>query len=126
MADSDNIWSVDRVAANALLAALKLEATAEMMATATEHFAKHRQCAHEWGAERAQSAAIRKLEAASLNYFDHKSPDWTDGFRAAEAQIMAIARDELLGTHVGKARSTGQILRALVGRAKQASGNLSA
>lgn len=124
MQDSGNIWSVDRLAASSLLAALKVEATTETLDKAAEHFAKHRQCAHEWGVERAQASAIRKLEEASADYFDRKSADWADGFRAADAQIIATTPHELLGTPVGKAKSTGQVLRRLVVQTKRASGNL--
>lgn len=118
MADSDTIWSVDRLAANGLLAALDLEVTAESLAMVAAHFSMHRIAAHEWAAERAQEVTVRKLETVSQSSFERRSDDWANGFRAAEAQVLSITCEELLG-RPGRSRSAGQILRSLVSQAKR-------
>ena len=121
MANSGPVWSIDRLAANTLLAALNVSDPAEVVEQVAEMFARHRECAHAWAAERVQASAIRKLESASQELFDRHSAEWTDGFRAAEAQIVAASPRDLLETNVGKAQSTGQILRKLVSSARYAS-----
>lgn len=119
MTDSSNIWSVDRLAANNLLAALKVDESPETLEKVAGHFARHRQSAQEWAAEKAQSIAINKLETVSRNSFGRRSEEWADGFRAAEAQIFAIRREDLLEIPAARSRSTGQILRSLVSEAKR-------
>lgn len=117
MSDS-NFWSVDRVAANNLLADLKLEATADILETVTKHFAQNRQSAIGWAAERSHSYVIRKMESVSSIYFDRKNAEWTDGFRFAQHQIAIIRPQELLELGSDKARTKGQVLRALVRHAR--------
>lgn len=120
MTESVAIWSVDRLAATQLLAGLKVPDSSEVTDHVAELFARHRECAQAWAAARVQASSIRKLEAVSVELFDRKSEEWADGFRAAEAQLVAASPHDLLGTSAGKAQTAGQILRRLVSGAKQA------
>mgnify|MGYP001555386164 FL=1 len=123
-----NIWSVDRIAAGNLLLSLgvKLDPADELLIA--EHFARHRRDAQEWAAERARDRIVSTLETASLELCPRSSDDWSLGFQRAEQMVMTMTPNELIGTEVGKARSKGQVLRALVRHAKaaaQADGSLS-
>lgn len=115
-----HIWSVDRIAAGNLLISLgvKLDPADELLIA--EHFARHRQDAHEWAAERARDRIVSKLEAASLELCPRSSDDWSQGFQRAEQMVLTMTPNELIGTDVGKARSKGQVLRALVRHARAA------
>ncbi|CAN5121678.1 hypothetical protein BH10PSE12_BH10PSE12_11470 [soil metagenome] len=111
-------WSVDQLAARSLFASLNLDATDDMLEQAADYFARHRESAYAWSAERVHSNVIRKLEAASMLYFARESDEWTDGFCAAEQQVMAIRPSDLLETETVKPRTQGQILRTMVRQAR--------
>jgi len=122
MNDSD-IWTVDRLAAQNLLADLKmadlkLETTTGILEQLADHFARHRQSAHGWAAGQAHSTAIRMLETASMEYSARKSEEWRSGYRCAEEQLFTTTPEELLDLGPERTRSKGQILRTLVRRAK--------
>ena len=117
MGDS-HFWSVDQVAARQLLADLSVEATDKAMETVMAHFARNRQSSYTWAAERVHSNVLRKLEDGSAIYFQRESEEWTDGFRSAEQQLMAVDPTELLGTDSIKPRTKGQILRAMMREAR--------
>jgi hypothetical protein len=118
--DESNFWTVDLLAAKGLLASLRVEATDAMLDVAADHFARHRESAYAWSAERVHANIIQKLESASMTYFARESDEWTDGFCAAEQQVMAIRPSELLETETVKPKSRGQILRTLVRQARSA------
>lgn len=117
MVDS-SAWTVDRLAANTLLTKLKLEATADMVDLAAQHFAEHRRNSIGWAAERAHSAIVRKLESPPPSHLDRENEHWMDGFRYAEQQILTTSPEDLLELAPEKARSKGQVLRALVRQAR--------
>ncbi len=119
MTESD-IWSVDSIAAGNLLLSLGLKLNAEQELVIAEHFARHRRDAHEWAAERARDRVIERLEAASLEFCSRNDGDWAQGFLRAEQVVMTMTPNELVGGDVGKAPSRGQVLRALVRRARAA------
>jgi len=114
------IWSVDSIAAGNLLLSLGLKLCPEQELMIAEHFARHRRDAHEWAAERARDRIVSKLETASLELGPRSSDDWSQGFQRAEQTVLTMTPDDLVGAEVGKARSKGQVLRALVRRAKAA------
>lgn len=114
------VWSVDRIAAGNLLLSLGLKLDPDDESLIAEHFARHRRDAQEWGAERARDQIMRKLETASLELCHRSSDDWSQGFQRAEQMVMTMTPNELTGAEVGKARSKGQVLRALVRHAKAA------
>ncbi|HJT38713.1 MAG TPA: hypothetical protein VJ762_00115 [Sphingobium sp.] len=118
MTDSDS-WSVDRLAANNLLAHLGLEATADTLERVERHFAQHRRTAMEWATQRVHATIIDRFEAASQDYFLHHSEEWTEGFRFAEQQVAGMTARDLLQTDPGQPQSKGQILRHLVRHARR-------
>lgn len=111
-------WSMDRLAAHNLLASLKVEATDDILEMAARHFARHRENAIEWAAERTHSSVVRKLEAGSAVYFDRRNGDWSDGYRFAEQQVSTMMPKELLDLGPDRTRTKGQVLRALVRQAR--------
>jgi hypothetical protein len=111
-------WSMDRLAAHNLLASLKLDTTEDNLEQAARHFARHRQSAIEWAAERTHSSMVRSLEAGSTSYFDRHSAEWTDGYRFAEQQVSTMMPKDLLDLGPERTRSKGQVLRALVRQAR--------
>jgi hypothetical protein len=116
--DDSRVWSVDRLAAKQLLAGLAMEYTEDMEDVVAQHFARHRKSCSTWAAERVHSNVLRKLEDGSAIYFQRECDKWTDGFRFAEQQLMAVDPEELLGTETVKPRSRGQILRAMMREAR--------
>ena len=118
MTDSDS-WSVDRLAANNLLAHLGLEATADKVEWVEQHFARHRRTAMDWAAQRVHASIIDRFEAAAGDYFRHRSEAWTEGFRFAEQEVAGLTARDLLKTDTGQAQSKGQILRSLVRHARR-------
>lgn len=114
------LWSVDRIAAGNLLLSLglKLDPSDELLIAG--HFARHRRDAQEWTAERVRERIGGRLETASFELCSHNSEDWAQGFLRAEQAVMTMTPVDLIGTEVGKAPSRGQVLRALVRRAKAA------
>jgi len=119
MTESD-LWSVDRIAAGNLLLSLGLKLDPGDESLIAEHFARHRRDAQEWAAERTRDRIMRKLETASLELCPRSSDDWSQGFQRAEQMVMTMTPNELTGAEVGKPRSKGQVLRALVRHAKNA------
>lgn len=117
MGDSTS-WSMDRLAAHNLLASLKLEQTEENLELAARHFARHRESAIEWAAERTHASMLRSLESGSTMFFDRHSAEWTDGYRFAEQQVSTMMPKDLLDLGPERARSKGQVLRALVRQAR--------
>lgn len=117
MSDS-TAWSMDRLAAQNLLARLNVETTAGNLELAAEHFARHRDDAIGWAAERAHARMVKALEAAGPMHFSNRSEDWAEGFRFAEHQVATILPEELLDLGPARIRSKGQVLRALVRQAR--------
>lgn len=117
--DDSKSWSIDRLAANNLLASLKLEATAETLDVVAEHFSKHRRNSIEWAAKRVHSSVIRNLELTLPAHFSRQSEDWADGVRFAEHQVATMIPQALLELPSEKTRTTGQVLRAMVRQARQ-------
>ena len=113
-------WTVDQLAANNLLAALKLEATPERLDLVTDHLAQHREDQISWAANRLQSRLIGLLEDISTRSFERHSDDFTQGFRYAEQQILTQDPRHLVDVSPKPARSQGQILRTMVRQARQA------
>lgn len=112
--DDSDILSGDRVAASNLLIHLRVEATQATLDLAARHFAKHRQTAMEWAAQRAQASILDCFEDSSQRYFPHHDEKWSEGFRCAEQQIASMTIRYMLQLDVGKAQTKGQILRRLV------------
>jgi histidinol dehydrogenase len=113
------VWTVDQVAAAGLLAALGLEAKTDTLEKVVVHLARHRLDACEWAAERVHDAVVRRMEAASTEIFTHHDAQWTEGFRAAEHLVLTARPAELLDLEPLRARSKGQVLRAMVREAKR-------
>lgn len=111
-------WSMDRLAAHNLLASLKVAATESNLEIAARHFARHRESAIEWAAERTHSSMVRRLEAGSTMYFDRHDAEWTDGYRFAEQQVSTMLPKDLLDLGPDRMRTKGQVLRALVRQAR--------
>ncbi len=111
-------WSVDEVTAAGVLAALGLEPTAPRLGLVASQIARHRLNACEWAAERVHGAIIERLERAYIEQFGHHDMQWTDGFRAAEHEVMTARPAELLDLD-RPGRSKGQMLRALVRQARR-------
>jgi hypothetical protein len=97
MVDSRN-WSVDRLAAQNLLASLRIDSTGTLLEVAAGHLARHREASQLWAVERAHSGIIRKLETASSTSFDRRSEQWTEGYRSAEALVVTMLPKDLLET----------------------------
>ena len=112
------VWSVDLIAATDLLGSLGIAATPQSLEAAATHLARHRVCAQDWAAKRAQSSVVAALESASAQHFDRKSNDWIDGFRRAEEVVIIMAPSELVPPPASQPRSKGQVLRSLVRRAR--------
>jgi len=114
------LWSVDRIAAVNLLLSLglKLDPADELLIAG--HFARHRRDAQEWTAERVRERVVGKLEETSFEFCARNSEEWAQGFLRAEQTVMTMTPADLIGAEVGKAPSRGQVLRALVRRAKAA------
>jgi len=117
--NDSNMWTVDQLAATNLLAELKLEPTEAVLNAATRHLASHRRDAIGWAAERAHGAMIRKLEAAAMDHVSRQSDEWAAGYHFAEQQILTTMPEELLELGPDKARSKGQVLRAMVRHARR-------
>lgn len=117
MGDSRS-WSIDRLAANNLLASLKLEATSETLDVVAEHFSKHRRNSIEWAAKRVHSSVIRTLESALPPHFDRQGENWAEGARFAEHQVATMIPEDLLELPSDTARTKGQVLRAMVRQAR--------
>lgn len=117
MNDSSN-WAIDRLAANMLFARLKVEATADMVDQAAEHFAEHRRNSISWAAERAHSSMVQRLESASMTNGIERTDEWRSGFCHAEQQVMTMMPEELLELAPERTRTKGQVLRTLVRQAK--------
>lgn len=115
-----HIWSVDRIAAGNLLLSLGLKLDPADEQLLAEHFARHRRDAQEWTAERVRERVVGRLEAASFELCSRNSEEWAQGFLRAEQAVMTMTPVDLIGAEVGKAPSRGQVLRALVRRAKAA------
>lgn len=117
MSDS-TAWSMDQLAAHALLTRLNVEATAGNLELAAEHFARHRDNAIGWAAERAHSRIVRELEATGPMYFNDRNEEWAEGFRFAEHRVATMMPEELLELAPAKVRSKGQLLRTMVRQAR--------
>lgn len=111
-------WSVDRLAANNLLAALGVDATEERLDIAARHFSLHRETAMSLAAERARTQAIRALEQGSADRLADEPPQWGDGYRYAEEIIARLAPDDWMDMGPARARTKGQILRTLMRSAR--------
>lgn len=118
--DNATQWSVDRLAASNLLAALKLDASDDLIDIVARHFAEHRRSIASWTADRIRDAIFREMEESSMSLFAHRSEDWANGFGHAEQIIMTAQPKDLLNLDPAPARSKGQILRAMVRQARQA------
>ena len=116
--DDSNAWNVDRLAANNLLAELKLEATDERIDSVVSHFARHRQAAYAWAAERVHAGMIARLETASMENFASQSEEWGNGFRFAEHEINMLTPTELLESQNEQVPSAGQLMRSLIRQAR--------
>lgn len=119
MADS-NVWSMDRVAADALAASLGVGFTEQQVDAIAGHFARHRSRSCEWATERAHINILEALESASRELLHDSSDEWTEGFHRAEQVVMALSSDELLCVTPRAERTRGQYLRAMVRKAKTA------
>lgn len=111
-------WSIDRLAANNLLASLRLEAAAETVDAVAEHFAKHRRDSIEWAANRVHSSIVRRLESAVPDQFARHGEGWADGYRFAEQQIATCIPEQLLELPSDTVRTKGQVLRAMMRQAR--------
>lgn len=112
------VWSVDRVAASNLLAHMGLPSTGEAVDQVASHLAQHRYSAYSWAAERVRESIIQRLASASMNLFHRKSDIWTEGFCNAEQMVMGISPEEALGLEPVRGRTKGQVLRAMVRKAR--------
>lgn len=117
MGDS-SAWSMDRLAAQNLLARLNVEATPGNLELAAEHFARHRDNAIGWAAERAHSRVVRELESVGTMHFGDRCEEWAEGFRFAEHRVATMMPEELLDLVPHRTRSKGQILRSMVRQAR--------
>lgn len=118
MAESQ-IWSMDRIAAAALLQGIGLEATDDRMEQVAAHFARHRHAACEWAAERVHGTILAKLESDSLDLLHRYGDEWAEGFHRAEQEVMTMLPQELLGIEPRTERTRGQFLRTMVRSARQ-------
>jgi hypothetical protein len=117
--DQTSLWTVDKLAATKLLAALGLDITDEQIDRVARHFAQHRQDLTSWAAERAQSSIVRTLETASPDMFVRESDQWASGFRFAEQLVMTANPQELLDLGPERPLSKGRILRSMVRQARR-------
>lgn len=115
----DGSWSVDRIAAINLFRMLKLEPSDQQVMIASEQFAAHRRDTDSWAASRLHTKITNQLEAASVVYFQRQGESWSDGYRAAQYELMRIFPDELIDTGPDKARTKGQVLRSMIRRNRQ-------
>lgn len=117
---SVDIWSVDRVAAGNLAADLGLDPEGKEAGRIASHFARHRFSAYEWAAERAQANIIGALERGSLDLAWRTEDDdaWRRGYMQAEQVVLTMTLPQLVDVENRKPRSKGQILRAMVRRAR--------
>lgn len=113
------VWSVDRIAAEALLRDVGLDVSEQAIDQIAAHFARHRHAAHSWAAERVCSAMFQNMESYSVTTFGHHGPEWSDGFRAAEQYVLSLRPRDLLDTETPPPRTKGQILRGMVRQARR-------
>ncbi|MDQ4419958.1 hypothetical protein OOT33_05830 [Sphingobium sp. DEHP117] len=118
MSDSD-IWSVDRIAANNLAMDLGPPVTAEHIEKIAGHFATHRRGSAKWVADRVHANIVKALEEEIKSLSRHHDEKWSEGYMRAEQVVMTLAGHRLLDIEPHKPKSRGQILRAMVRRAKR-------
>ncbi len=112
------IWSVDRLAANALLLALGMEPDNDLLEMVAGHFALHRFNSYEWIAQKVHSSVVGRLEEAVMEDGRSHRGTWMDGYQRAEKEVLTMTLDEMVGIENREGRTTGQVLRAMVRQAK--------
>lgn len=117
MSDS-RIWSVDRIAANNLFADLGIKADDRQLASAAEHFARHRGDAQDWAAERVHVNIMENLAAATGDLSQDRDDAWMDGYLYAEQSVITLSQEELLGMMPEHRPTKGQVLRSMLRHAR--------
>lgn len=115
----ENVWEVDRIAAEELLTCLKEAPQADWGILAAKAFSKTRLQSYEWAARRVHQSAIKVLETEATEMFQRKEPMWADGYRHAAQRLMIKSPSELLNVITRPARSKGQVLRSFFRSAKR-------
>ena len=117
MADS-KVWAVDRVAAINLGRALGLSLDADQISTAASLLAEHRTSTFDLAVSRIRSNILSRIHSMTLGEHEWRNPDWSDGCRSAERAIMTATSEELLEISPTSKCSKGQILRRMLGQAR--------
>jgi hypothetical protein len=118
MRDS-SIWTIDEVAAANLSRALGDGFTEDQVATIAKHMSYHRRGAIDLLASRIRANVLGRIERAIADGAMHRSDEWSDGCRTAEAIVIEAISPQRLSIVLPDAPSKGQILRKMLGDARR-------
>ncbi|WP_156448054.1 hypothetical protein [Sphingobium sp. CCH11-B1] len=109
----DIAFGVDEVAAHNLLIALGLEASEDRIAEVAAHMRAHRASAEQYRLDKARDDLFAHLENAFLRFRAHDD-HWNAGYAAAESEALNWFAERPPVDAPPPARTTGEILRAMI------------
>jgi hypothetical protein len=111
-------WMVDQLAAAKADKELNLGMSQIQLQHLAEIFAEHRSSTLDLGIARVETRISESIEGVlKRNY--HKSGEWSDGCRSAEATVLTTISCVIQEMKPVKHRSKGQILRSLMRQGRQ-------
>lgn len=111
------VWMVDQLAAAKVVRELDLGLSDKQTERLAALLAEHRIDTLDLGVTRIQSVISQAVQDV-LRRNQHRSGDWSEGCRSAEAAIFTATFSVMNALRPRPNRSTGQVLRSLVRQAR--------